>query len=128
MKKIIFVVMLVVLAGCASNATLNEPNSEKSLNAITIQKKFAPQVWSGHKELEISEVACAHKGIQILSSLGFTQVVKSSHGEYIYGNYSSNRASIKCVSANKKTFMYAIVAGPEKVMIEKLRNEIMWQY
>ena len=60
--------------------------------------------------------------------MSFIQVIKSSHGEYVYGNYSNNRAAIKCVSVGGQTFVYAIVAGPKKAVVEKLRNEIMWQF
>ncbi len=123
MKLFAFLVFFLVISGCASNTPVQEP-----VEVVTLQKEFPPQVWSDHKELNISESACAEKGMQILNSLGFIQVVKSSHGEYIYGNYSNNRAVIKCVSVNGQTLVYSIVAGPKKAIVEKLRNEIMWQY
>lgn len=123
MKLFACLVVFLVISGCASNVHVQD-----SVEVVTIQKEFPPQVWSDHKELNISESACAEKGIQILNSLGFVQVVKSSHGEYIYGNYSNNRAAIKCVSVNGRTFVYSIVAGPNRTVVEKLRNEIMWQY
>ena len=123
MKYFTFVAIFLLISGCASNTPVQDP-----VEVVTLQKEFPPQVWSSHKELEISESACAEKGAQILNSLGFIRVVKSSHGEYVYGNYSSNRAAIKCISVNSQTLVYSIVAGPKKAIVEKLRNEIMWQY
>ena len=123
MKLFTFAMVLLVVSGCASNSQV-----QKSTEVVTLQKEFPPQIWSDHRELNISESACAEKGIQILNSLGFIQVVKSSHGEYIYGNYSNNRAAIKCISINNQTLVYSIVAGPKKAIVERLRNEIMWQY
>lgn len=123
MKLFTFAMVLLFLSGCASNSQV-----QKSTEVVTLQKEFPPQIWSDHRELNISDSACAEKGIQILNSLSFTQVVKSSHGEYIYGNYSNNRAAIKCISINNQTLVYSIVAGPKKAVVERLRNEIMWQY
>lgn len=128
MKWITSVVVLLIVSGCASNYQTQKPQAVEKLKVVTIQKDFPPQVWSDHKILTISEIECAKKGVQILSSLGFTQIVKSSHGQYMYGNYSSNRAAVKCLSAGGQTFMYAVVAGPEVDVVERLRNEIMWQF
>ena len=87
-----------------------------------------PHVWSSHKELDIPAAACGQKGMDILNSLGFNNVVKSTHGEYIYGNYISNRAAVKCVPQGEGTFLYVVVAGPEVKTVEKLRNQITWNY
>ncbi|MCG8669969.1 MAG: hypothetical protein MI867_11190 [Pseudomonadales bacterium] len=127
MKWIIYSSILIVVFGC----TVNQPNSIEQEpgvnNVVTIQKEFPPQIWSDHKLLDISESKCADKSKEILSSLGFVGVVKSSHGEFVYGNYSNNRAAIKCIQVEGKTFVYAVVAGPKVEVVEKLRNEIMWQ-
>lgn len=104
-----------------SNENMND------LEVITIEKEFPPQIWSDHKELAYSESICAKKGIEILGSLGFSEIIKSSHGNYIYGNFSNNRAAIKCVTVQNQTFAYVIVAGAKSVVVEKLRNEIFWQ-
>lgn len=114
--KFIAILFLLVLSGCASN---------QEIKTITIQKEFAPNIWSGHKELKISVESCATKGVSILESLGFKNIVKN--GNYVYGNYSNNRAAVKCVSVANVTFVYAAVAGPKVELVEKLRNEIIWQ-
>ena len=122
--KFFAIIFLVLLGGCSSNAA-KETNQEKEIEVHTIQKEFTPQVWSGHKTLTIPVEKCAEKGVAILESLGFNQVVKN--GNYVYGNYSNNRAAIKCVAVDKNTFVYAAVAGTQVKIVEKLRNEIVWQ-
>lgn len=122
--KPIFILFLISLTGCASNAPV--PSKQGAgVEVRTIQKEYTPQVWSDHKVLKISAETCAEKGAKILESLGFNQIVKN--GTYVYGNYASNRAAIKCVSINEGTFVYSVVAGPEVKFVEKLRNEIAWQ-
>lgn len=111
-----FLIALLLLSGCASN---------KEIKPITIQKEFAPHIWSDHKVFEGAIEMCASKGSAILNSLGFLHVVKNGH--FVYGNFSNNRAIIKCVSISEGTFVYAAVAGPNVKLVEKLRNEIMWQ-
>lgn len=122
--KIFAIIFLALLGGCSSNAA-KETQPEKAMEVTTIQKEYTPQIWSGHKSLKISAEKCAEKGVAILESLGFNQVVKN--GNYVYGNYSNNRAAIKCVLAGDKTFVYAAVAGSQVKIVEKLRNEIVWQ-
>ena len=117
------VVASLAITGCTSHTSVQKPTE-----VVTLQKEFAPHIWSDHKELSISAAECADKGIEVLNSLGFVQIVNSSYGEYIYGNYSNNRAVIKCISVSGQTLVYSIVAGPKKALVEKLRNEIMWQY
>lgn len=114
--KYTFLIVLLVLGGCTSN---------KEIKTVTIQKEFAPHIWSDHKVFEGSLEMCSSKGKAILESLGFLHVVKN--GNFIYGNFSSNRAVVKCVSISESTFVYAAVAGPKVKLVEKLRNEIMWQ-
>ena len=128
MKLSCLVIVLLAMTGCASNIPKQKQQTVESPGVVTIHKEFTPQVWSDHKKLNISELACSKKGTQILHSLGFIQIVKSRYGEYVYGNYINNRAVIKCISINDQTLVYAIVAGPNKRVVEKLRNEIMWQY
>ncbi len=111
-----FLITLLLLSGCASN---------KEIKPITIQKEFAPHIWSDHKIFEGTIEMCASKASAILNSLGFLHVVKN--GYFVYGNFSNNRAVIKCVSISESTFFYAAVAGPKVQLVEKLRNEIMWQ-
>lgn len=122
--KYAVIIFLVLLGGCSSNAA-KEKQSEKEIEVRTIQKEYTPQIWSGHKSLNISAEKCAEKGVVILESLGFNKVVKN--GNYVYGNYSNNRAAIKCVAVEKNTFVYAAVAGAQVKIVEKLRNEIVWQ-
>lgn len=127
MRLVVATSMLLVLSGCASNSVTQGSHAIDEPEVIVLQKEFPPHVWSGHKELNISVSACAEKGMEALHSLGFVHVLRSEHGEYVYGSYSSNRAAIKCVSVNSQTFVYAIVAGPRKAVVEKLRNQIVWQ-
>ena len=115
MKFIVFGV-LFFLVGCASHP---------EIQTVTIQKEFAPHIWSDHKVLNGSVSSCAAKGKSILESLGFIHVVKN--GNYVYGNFSNNRAAIKCVSVSDSTFVYTAVAGPKVEVVRKLRNEIVWQ-
>jgi hypothetical protein len=92
---------------------------------VTVSKEYTPQLWSHHILLEESPALCADKGVSILNSLGFKSVVKN--GNYAYGNFTNNRAAIKCVSVNNKTFVYTAVAGSDVKLVEKLRNEIAWK-
>lgn len=110
------VMLLTVLSACASN---------KDIETVTIQKEFAPHIWSDHKVFNGTIEMCSSKGKSILESLGFNHVVKNEN--YVYGNFSNNRATVKCVSVAGVTFVYAAVAGPEVELVETLRNEIVWQ-
>lgn len=110
------IIIILILNGCAAN---------KEIKTITIHKEFAPQIWSGHKVFKGTLEMCSSKGKAILESLGFIHVVKN--GNFVYGNFSNNRAVIKCVSISKGAFVYTAVAGPKVKLVEKLRNEIMWQ-
>lgn len=92
---------------------------------VTVEKEYTPQLWSHHKVVKESPALCAVKGVSILNSLGFKSVVKN--GNYVYGNFSNNRAAIKCVTVDKQTFVYAAVAGADVKTVEKLRNEIAWK-
>lgn len=122
--KLVAVAFLILLGGCVSN-TAKETHQEKEIEVRTIQKEFAPHIWSDHKILKVSTEVCAKKGTEILESLGFNQIVKN--GTYVYGSYSNNRAVIKCTYVGKNTFVYAAVAGPKVEVVEKLRNDIVWQ-
>lgn len=122
MKKILLMALVLLNSACASNGHVKQGQAEP------VQKAYLPQIWSGHKVLSVSTSVCAEKGVAILNSLGFKKVTTSSHGNYVYGNYSSNRAAIKCVDVNGKAFVYSAVAGEHVKTVERLRNEIMWQY
>lgn len=114
--KYLILVILISLTGCAT--------TEMAETTLT-QKELAPHVWSDHKILSSSVAACSLKGEAILESLGFSHVVRN--GNFVYGNFSSNRAAVKCVAVGETTFVYAAVAGPKVELVEKLRNEIIWQ-
>ena len=98
---------------------------QKEVEVVTIEKEKPPQIWSDHKIIKMSAETCANKGIEILTSLGFSQIIKNS--TYVYGNYINNRAAIKCTSIEHNTFVYAVVAGPNVKTVERLRNEIVWK-
>lgn len=115
MKNSFIVGIFSLLAGCTSvqKETLDLPTAKP------------PQLWSHHKVLDIHVGACALKGLSALKSLGFTQVVKNEN--YIYGNFHNNRVAVKCVSRGAASFVYLAVAGPNKEIVEKLRNEVAWK-
>ena len=126
MKYIVLIVLALLITGCASKGS-KDSSQDQPMEVMTIQKEFAPEVWSDHKALVISAADCAIKAEEILGSLSFSQIVKSAHGEYVYAKYSNNRAVIKCLPRGEQSFVYVIVAGPKSAMVEKLRNEIVWQ-
>src|SRR5690606_7342315 len=51
--KLVAVVFLILLGGCASNAP-KETHQEKEIEVRTIQKEFTPHIWSDHKILKVS--------------------------------------------------------------------------
>ncbi|MEM1189733.1 MAG: hypothetical protein AAGI72_14460 [Pseudomonadota bacterium] len=120
--------LTVLLCGCSSISTIDQGNSNTVLQPTDVtafEKDTIPQVWSGHKLLDVSEETCARKAADILRALGFDEVV--TNGTYVYGNYVSNRAAIKCIPLDGKVFVYAIVAGSDVEIVERLRNEIVWK-
>lgn len=88
-----------------------------------IEEPAPPQLWSDHKQLDISVRACSLKGYGALLALGFSSVVQN--GDYSYGNFLANRAAVKCVANDKGSFVYIAIAGQQKDLVEKLRNEVM---
>lgn len=127
LRPSLYILCLASIANCAwLGGGTTEPSTEQEV--LTIQKEFPPELWSDHKILSVSPIACAQKAKAALTSLSFTQVASSVHGDFVYGNYSSNRAVIKCVPVASNTFVYVMVAGPRVKMVEKLRNELMWQF
>jgi hypothetical protein len=124
--KYLTLALIILLSGCATSLE-KEPdtNAIAKTKLITVKKEYTPQLWSHHKLLKESPALCAEKGVSILNSLGFKSVVKN--GNYVYGNFSNNRAAIKCVTVNNQTFVYTAVAGADVKLVEKLRNEISWK-
>ncbi|MGI9330783.1 MAG: hypothetical protein ACR2QB_08675, partial [Gammaproteobacteria bacterium] len=61
-------------------------------------------------------------GLRALQSLSYTETVKN--GNYSYGNFAANRAAVKCVKNGSGSFVYIMVAGPDRNTVEKLRNEL----
>lgn len=124
--KYLTLAFIITLSGCASNPEkAPEPKVITKTKLVTIKTEYTPQLWSHHKLLKETPELCAVKGVSILNSLGFKSVVKN--GNYVYGNFSNNRATIKCVKFNKQTFVYTAVAGADVKVVEKLRNEISWK-
>lgn len=84
---------------------------------------FPPHLWSHHKSLPISAEVCAGRALAALNAYEFTSVVRN--GTYTYGNLGSNRAVLKCVEREGETsFIYIAVAGPDKSVVENLRNKL----
>jgi len=126
--KYLTLAVLTLLAGCASSPEEPvEPQviTKTTTKFISVAKEYTPQLWSHHQFIEGSPEFCASKGVTILNSLGFKSVVKNGH--YVYGNFSNNRAAIKCVKVNTQTFVYMAVAGADVSTVENLRNEIAWK-
>jgi len=118
-KSIFAVFLMVLVTGCSTEIKKNDAG-------VVIEKKLPPQLWSDHKKLDISTDICALKAMSVLSSLGFTGVIQN--GNYAYGNFINNRAAIKCVEMPAGSFVYFSVAGQDKEVVEKLRNEISWKF
>ncbi|PKF55638.1 hypothetical protein CW748_12325 [Alteromonadales bacterium alter-6D02] len=135
--KHLTIIFILLLSGCSANLhetidvkpTTNQEPKATSLattsQVITLKKAYTPQLWSDHKVVNESPDLCAIKGVSILKSLGFKLVTKNH--TYVYGNFSNNRAVIKCTPVNQQTFVYTAVAGEDVKLIERLRNEIMWK-
>lgn len=128
----IFLSIVVLLAGCASapdNMAVNQAAATaaapQQATMPRVKKDKIPQIWSDHKIVQMSVDTCASKGEDILTTLGFSQIVKN--GSNVYGNYISNRAAIKCTKVADQTFVYAVVAGANVKQVERLRNEIVWK-
>ena len=113
--KILIIFLVLALSGCVNIG------SPKHNVAHNIPPK-PPQLWSHHVKLSISAEECGAQGLRALKSLGYNSTVKS--GNYSYGNFGSNRAAVKCVTSEGGSFVYAMVAGPNKKQVEKLRNEL----
>lgn len=85
--------------------------------------KLPPHLWSHHKSLPISAEVCAGRALAALNAYEFTSVVRN--GTYTYGNLGSNRAVLKCVEREEESsFIYIAVAGPDKSVVESLRNKL----
>jgi len=90
------------------------------------QKGAPPQLWSDQKYLASTADDCAIKGEVILTSLGFTGTVRN--GKASYGNFSDNRAALKCVDVTGGSYVFIAVAGADKKEVETLRNKIAQEY
>lgn len=111
--------MVLLTAGCSMFGGANE---EPIPASVTREGSVPPQLWSGHKELELSLAVCSDRAFNTLQALGYTEVVKN--GDFAYGNFNGNRAAVKCVAGSGKSFVYFAVAGPDRDVVEKLRNDI----
>ena len=106
--------------------TESPPKEATTFSSKVVASKATPQLWSHHKQLTMSAEQCASKGQVVLTELGFNSIVKN--GSYVYGNFFGNRAAIKCVAMAEQSFVYIAVAGADVEPVEKLRNEIAWQF
>jgi ethanolamine utilization microcompartment shell protein EutL len=66
--------------------------------------------------------ACGDRAFKVLTTLGYSAVVRN--GNYSYGNLNGNRAAVKCAENSGNSFVYFAVAGPRKEKVEELRNAI----
>jgi ADP-dependent phosphofructokinase/glucokinase len=97
-----------------------------SLLAACGAKSAPPQLWSDQKYIAIPAADCAIKGEEILKSLNFTSVVRKDQAAY--GNFSSNRAALKCVDVPAGSYVFVAVAGVDKKEVETFRNKIVQAY
>lgn len=81
-----------------------------------------PQLWSAHKRLGVPAEECAALAFEALTALRFSSLVRN--GNYSYGNFRGNRAAVKCIDDVEGSFVYFAVAGPDKDVVEQLRNAI----
>ena len=111
--------MSVVLftAGCSMFGAKEEP-----IPVSAPRGAVSPQLWSGHKEIDLRHAICPDRAFNTLKALGYTDIVKDS--DSASGNFSGNRAEVKCVADSRKSFVYFAVAGADKDVVEKLRNDI----
>ena len=120
MKNILILLLsILIISGCGSI----EPRKN---TGIIGKMENPPHLWSFHKVLEVEVKACALKGLSSLKSLGFKRVVQN--GSYTYGIFNDNRAAVKCVDLEEKSLVYLAVAGQDKQIVEKLRNELAWKF
>ncbi len=133
-KKIALVVFLISIYFISNHGiALSDYIIDKiygTPETTVITKTYAPHLWSDFKLLNISPDLCSLKGESILKSLSFKSIsknLKHDKAKYVYGKFNDNKASITCAKLDKQTFVYASVAGPDKKMVEKLRNEIHWK-
>ena len=92
-------------------------------NQQPYDQREEPRIWSGHRELPLSAEQCARKAENILAQMHMQQIAKSGH--YVYAKFNQHGVAVKCIAIGSGTFMYAIVAGQDKALIERLRNEIV---
>ena len=117
MRKIVILILTsIIISSCSSSDTIKK-------DELFIEKDKPPHLWSHHLNLSVSVEVCALKGNATLSTLGFTNIVQ--RGFFNYGNFEGYRAVIKCVKQEEKSFVYLAVAGKNKDIVEKLRNEIV---
>jgi len=114
----IIISLAVVVTGCVNVNTASDVAEEN----IPMPP---PQLWSDHMRLDLSVKACASKGLRTLKSLSYTGAVQN--GNFSYGNFGSNRAAVKCVEDGDGSFVYVMVAGPDKKTVEGLRNDLVRQ-
>jgi hypothetical protein len=112
LRTISVLVVAALLGGCAASGT-REPEADSG----------APlELWSDHKSLEVPVAVCGEKGFNVLTALGFSNVVRN--GDFSYGNMDENRAAVKCVQMPQGSFVYFAVASRDRATAEKLRNSI----
>jgi hypothetical protein len=91
-------------------------------SANAVGSPWPPQLWSDHKHLKVPPGACAELAVNVLTELGYADVVRNGH--YSYGNLAGNRAAVKCVGSAEGSFVYFAVAGAQREVVEQLRNQI----
>jgi hypothetical protein len=106
-----------LLGGCAASGTQDDTQANSVIPL---------QLWSDHKALEVPVAVCGEKGFNVLTALGYSNVVRN--GNFSYGHIGENRAAVKCVEMPKGSFVYFAVASRDKETAENLRNAIAWQW
>ncbi len=134
MSKKIAVFIFIIAIYFASNSSyslinlLSAPESESQEKVVELTKTYTPQLWTDFKILDIDPELCSLKGKDILESLSFKSIrrnLKYDKAKYTYGKFNNNQVSITCAKLEDHTFVYTSVAGPDAVIVERLRNEIV---
>lgn len=90
--------------------------------AAAAPRGVAPELWSGHKALKMTVAACGDQAFETLNTLEVWNVVRN--GDYSYGVFEGNRATVKCVATGNTSFVYYAVAGDDRTAVSALRDRI----
>lgn len=129
-KAIILVFLLAVYFSTSHGSSLIEIiiEPDKNEEALPAVSSTPPQLWTDFKVLGIDAELCSVKAESILNALSLKSVrrnLKYDKAKYVYGVFNDTQVSVTCAKLEDKTFVYTSVAGPNKEVVERLRNEVV---